>query len=70
MLMAMMDIRVMRVTVAQPFMPVDVGMCLRQQLGFGMMLVMLIVTMPMLMFHRFVNVRVGMLLRQVQPHTN
>lgn len=65
MLMAMMDVRIMRVTVAQPFVPVYVGVCLRQQLGFEVMLVMLVVTMPMLMLHGFMNVRVAMPLGQV-----
>ena len=53
--MAMMDVRIMRMTVVQPFMLVHVRGCLRQQLGFGMMLVMLIVTMAMLMLHGFVK---------------
>jgi hypothetical protein len=65
MLMAMMDIRVMRVSMTELLVFVHMSMCLRQQLGFDVMLMMLVVTVPMLMFHGFVNVRVAMFLRQV-----
>jgi hypothetical protein len=49
---------------------VHVSMRLRQQLSFVMVLMMLVVAVPVFMFHSFVNVRVGMLLRQVQPDPN
>jgi len=55
----------MRMTMTKSLMFVHVSMSLRQQLRFAVVPMMLVVTVPVFMFQCFVNVRVGMLLRQV-----
>jgi hypothetical protein len=70
MLVPVMDVRVMRMTMTKPLVFVHMSVGLRQQLRFEVVPMMLVVAVPVFMFHCFVNVRVGMLLRQVQPHTN
>jgi hypothetical protein len=63
MLVPMMDVRVMRMTVAHPFVAMNVTVRLRQQFWIVVMLMMFIVTMTMFVFHRLVQVHVFVFFR-------
>lgn len=67
--MAMVDVRVMRVLVDQRFVPVGVGMRLLAIPGKVMLvLVVLVMTMRVRVFHRFVRVLMLVPLAQMQPY--
>ena len=67
MLVAMMNVRVMRVTVAHFFVTMHVTVRLRQQLWLLVMLMMFVMTMTMLVFQSMVHVFVLVPLSQMQP---
>ena len=56
MLVPVMDIRIMRVTVPHLFVTMHVTVRLLQQFWIVVMLMMVVMTVPMLVFHRFVHV--------------
>jgi hypothetical protein len=67
MFVPVMDVRVMRMTVAHPFVAMHVTVRLRQQFWIIVMLMMFVVTMTMFVFQRLVHVFVLVPLRQMQP---
>ena len=64
--MAMMDVRVVRMPVPKPFMPVPVRMRLCHR-SFVSMAMMVVVDMGMLVLDWLVDVSVGMPFGQMQP---
>ena len=67
MFVPVMDVRVMRMTVVQPFVAMHVTVRLRQQFWSIMMPMMFVVTMAMLVLNGLVYVFVFVPLRQMQP---
>jgi hypothetical protein len=65
MFVAVMDVRVMRMAVAHPFVAMHVTVRLRQQFWIVVMPMMFVVTMTMFVFHRFVHVLVYVFFRQM-----
>ena len=65
--MAMMDVRVVRMPVPKPLMPVPVRMRLCHR-SFVSMAMMVVVDMGMLVLDWLVDVSVGMPFGQMQPH--
>jgi hypothetical protein len=68
--MAMMQVRVVRVSVYERGVPVPVRVRLAGRIGDSVLvLVMFVVTMPVLVLHRFVDVFMHVPLGQMQPQT-
>ena len=66
--MPMMEVRVVRMAVHQANVPVPMSVWFTGRIAGTMhVLVMLVVTMPMFMLHRFVNVLTIMPFGQMQP---
>ena len=65
MLMAMMDVRVVRMAVTQPCMPVHMAVRQRQQFGLIMVLMMRIMIVKMIVFDLFMDMFMLMSLGQV-----
>ena len=65
MFVPVMNVRVMRMTLAHPFVAIHVTVRLRQQFWIFVMPMMFVVTMTMFVFQRLVHVFVP--LRQMQP---
>ena len=69
--MAMMDVGIVRMSVGQFIMVMDVGVWFAGRIGWLVdVLVMLIVRVEMLMRHWFVAVRVGVALGEMEPYAD
>ena len=68
--MAMMQVRIMDVLVGQSAMPVRMAMRLRTNGKRMIMLMVFIMNMGMVMFHRLVVVYMQVSLGEVQPEAN
>ena len=67
----MMDVRIVRVSVGQFLVVMDVGMWLAGWIGWLVdVLVMLVVRVEMVVRHCFVAVRVGVALGEMEPYAN
>jgi hypothetical protein len=67
----MMDVRIVRVSVAQFLVVMDVRMWLAGRIGWLVdVLVMLVVRVEMVVRHCLVAVRVGVALSEMEPYTN
>ena len=71
MLMVMMDVRIVRMSVGQFFVVMDVAMWLAGWIGWLVdVLVMLVVRVEMVVRHCLVPVRVGVALGEMEPNAN
>jgi hypothetical protein len=68
---AMMDVRIVRVSVGQILVVMDVGMWLAGRIGWLVdVLVMFVVRVEMVVCHCPVAVRVGVALGEMEPHAD
>jgi hypothetical protein len=69
--MAMMDVRIVRVSVGQILVVMDVGMWLAGRIGWLVdVLVMFVVRVEMVVCHCLVAVRVGVALGEMEPYAD